>query len=483
MVLLAACSTALTPREEPATAFLTKKLARPDTPSWARNRISPQWWKQYRDPELNRDIDTAMCESPDLKVIAARLELANAQVKIAKVAAWPKLNLGYGFRFGRKKEAGEEPYNLAPWTGEANFSWELDVFHRLRRARESTEFNRRAVFWDLSAAKLVLATRIAESRFRIYRLKEEIAVIDDAIEANGEILEILRDRQEAGLISEIEVHRMVAEDEKLNRVKEDLNRLQLLAEVELDTLKGGQERKCDAKGSLPSLPPIPCRSFDEMICSHPSLLAAESRLRSAYRIEESARLDLLPSFTLQGNLMGASPHFFLNEFKTWTREFGPLLDIPVFDPARHATLASRRSATNEASAEYRAALAQVVGDVDSSYVNLASRKKQLDSVSREVAALGQARNLVTANLKAGIVSQVEVLESERSYFEASRSEAVLRGAILQDHLALIRALGGGCHEEPNLPEITAEPVIKPTPIESLLAVKHPDKNRLRLKKN
>ena len=198
IVLLTSCA-GLTPREEPAIALLHKKAAPPQTPSWARGRISPHWWKQYGDSALNRDIETAFCQSPDLQVIAARLEQADAQVKIAKVAAWPKFNLGYGFRFGRTKEIDFGPYNLAPWTGNVNLQWELDVFQKLRRARESAEFNRRAVFWDLSAAKLLLATRIAESRFRIYRLNEEIDVLNEAIEANGDILDILRDREEAGL--------------------------------------------------------------------------------------------------------------------------------------------------------------------------------------------------------------------------------------------------------------------------------------------
>ena len=160
----------------------------------------------------------------------------------------------------------------------------------------------------------------------------------------------------------------------------------------------------------------------------------------------------------------------------------PSLDIPVFDPTRNATLASRRGQTDEACAQYRAALVQIVGDVDSAYVNLASRDRQLKSVCDEVTALAQARNFISANFRAGLVSQVEVFESERSYFQASRSKAVLKGTLLQDHVTLIRALGGGCDEVQALPVITAEPVIKPTPLESLLSVKHPDKRWFRARK-
>lgn len=468
---------ALTPREEPSVASLGDKVDPPGIPTWAKDRVSSLWWKQYGDPALDRDIECAFQCSPSLQAIGARLDLADARVKSARAAALPQLNLGYGFRLGRKKEVDFGPYDLAPWTGAANLRWELDIFDKIRRARESAEFDRRRVFWDLEAARLVLAVRITESRFRIYRLGEEIAILDEAIEANDNILAILEDREEAGLIAETEVFRMVAEGENLERARKELERLRSLSEVTLDTLKGGYpEERCEGLGGrLPGLPPIPYRCFDEMICCHPLLLSAESELRAAYRIEESARLDLLPTFRLRGNLMGVSPHFFLDELRAWTREFGPSLDIPVFEPQRHANLAAKRAGTDEATAGYRAALVDIAGDVDSAYINLFNRKEQYASSCREVEALGKARDFVTANLRAGIVSQIEVLESERSYFQASRTRVFFKEALLQDHVSLIRALGGGGRLSDCLPEVTADPVIKPTPIEALVQVRHPDR--------
>ena len=134
------------------------------------------------------------------------------------------------------------------------------------------------------------------------------------MEANDAILVVLRDREKAGLIAETEVHRMVAEDEKLKRARQELKRLRQLAEVELDTLKRRPRTLLRCQGKLPSLPGIPEWTFCELVQCHPTILAAESRVRAAFRLEENSRLNLLPSFTLKGSLMGASPHFFLDEF-------------------------------------------------------------------------------------------------------------------------------------------------------------------------
>ena len=122
---------------------------------------------------------------------------------------------------------------------------------------------------------------------------------------------------------------------------------------------------------------------------------------------------------------------------------GPSIDIPVFDPARRATLQSRKGKTDEAVQNYRAALIEVIGDVDAAYVSLQSRKRQLEFIDKEVAALAAARRDVEATFQGGIVSQIEVLESERSYLRARRARIVLHQSILNDHLALVRALGGG----------------------------------------
>ena len=169
--------------------------------------------------------------------------------------------------------------------------------------------------------------------------------------------------------------------------------------------------------------------------------------------------------------MGASPHFFLDEFAVWSREIGPSLDIPIYDPTRLASIKIRRAETNAAVADYRSTLVNVVGEIDAAYINLQSRKTQYASVCREVDALAKARINVIANFKAGLVSQVEVLESERSYWESRRAKVILEEAVLRDHVALVRALGGGLCQERALPVLTAEQVIRAVPVERWLAPK------------
>src|SRR6478735_12742563 len=62
----------------------------PDRPSWSRpsgttpvsaaDTISTQWWTEFRDPYLDSLVARAIAGSFDLKVLAARIDVANLQI-------------------------------------------------------------------------------------------------------------------------------------------------------------------------------------------------------------------------------------------------------------------------------------------------------------------------------------------------------------------------------------------------------------------
>ncbi len=411
-------------------------------PTRAKGRIARDWWTVYKDPALDDDVETALSNSPGIAVLAHRLEQSDAQVKTARAATWPRLNLGLGYRPGRARDIDFGPYDLAPWQGTSQFQWELDLWGKLRHSLQSARSERNAAHYDLEAAKLILISRIAEARFRLYRLREEKQLLGESVTANGEILELLRGQEGAGIVSNTDLLRAEGEHEKLKRSLLELERLEQLALAGLRTLRG-RSGTIDPGGSFPSPPPPPGKSFTILLQSHPDLLAEESRVRSAFQLEESTRLNLLPSLQLNASAMGRSPGFLLDEFRQWQATFGPSLDLPVFDPARLAALDQKKAATREASARYREALFQILEDIEASHLNWANRHRQLATVERELDALELARKNVRATFKAGLVSQIEVLEIERSTLAAARARAVLRQAILNDHLSLLRALGGG----------------------------------------
>ena len=414
-------------------------------PTWASASLQQDWWKVFEDKRLSARIATALSQNADLRVLGTRLERARALSGQARAASWPTITLGTGLLTGREQDrttAGSS-VDLAPWTSSGSVSWEIDLFGRIRALTQSARAAERAAFWDFHAGRLLVATEVAEAHFRVLRLLEERSLVAESIAANQMIVRVLREREQAGLISKTELRRQEAEQERLSRGLLDLERLEGLALLQLETLCGGQQlpHTTHALASVQT-PPLPGRRTSAVMATRPDLLAAEARVRSAFQLEESTRLQLLPSLSLGAGARGAS-NTLVSDFRKWIISAGPRLDIPIYDPNRLASVKVRRAATNEAAALYRRAALQAFQEVESSYLNLTSRRRQLQAAREEVSLLEEARQNTLDTFRQGIVSQVELLESERRSLEGKRQRLALRHALLRDYLSLVRALGGG----------------------------------------
>ena len=442
--LVASCAPYLPRKKKPPVEF-QRDAAWKNAPAWAKASLRQNWWESFGDSQLNSHLATALARNPDLGVLGKRLDWARTQSAQARAASWPSINLGSGLLIGREqnRSSGFSPEDLKPWTSSSSLSWEVDLSGRIRASIRAAQEAEKAAFWDLHAGRLLTTTQVTEAHFRVLRLNEERAIISDSAAANRKILKALQDKVKAELISETILLRQQAEHEKLTRGLLDLDRLRGLAHLQLETLCGGTSLPVSSTHLRTiQIPALPARTTSEVLARRPDLLAAEARLRSAFELEESARLSLLPSLTLGTGASGRSSSL-LSDFRTWIASAGALLDIPVYDPQRLATVTSNRAATEESAAIYRRKALLAFEEVEGSYLNLANRHRQLQVAGREVAALEKARQNTIAIFDKGIISQIELFESERRSLEGRRQRLALRHALLKDHLALIRALGGG----------------------------------------
>jgi outer membrane protein TolC len=179
----------------------------------------------------------------------------------------------------------------------------------------------------------------------------------------------------------------------------------------------------------------------EVFARRPDLIAAEADVRAAFSIEHAARLDLLPSLSLAAGAEGGadSPS---RGFRTWMVTAGPRLDIPVWDPARIAAVPRGRAEAAAAAAAYRAAALDAVEEIEGGHVNLRSHLTQWRSAEDEVAMRRRAWSDAQSMFGSGLISSIEATEFRHSYYEARRVALRLKLRALNDHLLLVRALGG-----------------------------------------
>ena len=95
----------------------------------AADTIAPDWWRAFGDPYLDQLVDRAIAGNFDVKILAARIQVAKAQIDEARAGALPTLDIGAGASF--EKTTGEKfskTFNLG-----TQVNWELDVWGKVEK--------------------------------------------------------------------------------------------------------------------------------------------------------------------------------------------------------------------------------------------------------------------------------------------------------------------------------------------------------------
>ncbi|HJW25228.1 MAG TPA: efflux transporter outer membrane subunit [Rhodocyclaceae bacterium] len=428
------------------------EFQRPQTPentAWSRpvtvsavETIVPDWWKTFEDPYLNELIDRAIKGNVDIKVLAARIGVASAQIGEARAGALPTVDLGAGASF--EKSTGQ-PFTKQFNVG-AQVNWEVDVWGKVAKGVQAQKAEFRATEADWRAGYLALVANVSTAYFQILQFDEQLAQQQKTLDKNKDILVIYENMFKNGLIPQTQVLRQRAEINRLNNDMLELHRLRDLSENAIATLMGipAGQFKVPA-GSLQQrvrLPVVPVGLPSQLLERRPDVIAAEYRVLSAYDLVGQAKLAQLPSISLTGR--GGTASFALSSLlKSFTFGFLPSINLPMFDPGVKARIKTSEAETKVAEQQYRQAVMAAFEEVENALVNLDAHKKQRTELEQQTEHLQTVAATIRNQLKEGVVSQLDVFESERSLLAAQLALLANYQLILSDTVTLYKALGGG----------------------------------------
>src|SRR5262249_5836074 len=111
----------------------------PNAPATPESVGDLAWWQLFQDETLQALIRASLVENYDVRIAAARILDARAQVTIARSFQFPEVNASasapYERTFGdRTPLQFQETFSPL---GTLDLSWELDLWGRLRRATEA----------------------------------------------------------------------------------------------------------------------------------------------------------------------------------------------------------------------------------------------------------------------------------------------------------------------------------------------------------
>lgn len=447
LLSLCACSGLGGPEyKQPDTVAKTQWSEAPGQGLLTEGSIDPNWWTNFHDPYLSELVRKAIAGNLDIRVLAARSNVAKAAIGQARAGLLPTVTGGAGTdTFKSTGRASTTQYSVASEVG-----WEIDIWGKVRKGVEAQKAEFKATQADWRAGYLTLVSDVATGYFQIRQFDEQMDYQRQTLERGRKILTIYDSMYREGLIPKTQILQQRAEINRLQNDLLELQRRRKITENGLATLLGlsaDSLRVPHAERREAILPvAVPAGLPSDLLSRRPDIIAAGYRVLQAYNLQGQAHLARLPSIGLTGRAGSAS--FALGDLlRSGTFGLSSLLSFPIFDPSVTANIEVSKAQTVVAEEEYRRTVIKAFEEVENALTNLSSHKAQSEELSQRRADLATVSTQVYAQLKEGLVSQLEVFEVERTLLDAEQSMLANHWQTLTDTLELYKALGGGWPKE------------------------------------
>ena len=433
------------------------------------------WWRLYNDATLDSLVQRALTENQDLKVAAANLAYAQAQIDEARAGQYPSTDLSFGPSYGRSQTqvAANQPASFG-WAGGFVAAYQIDLFGRIKRTLQAAKANAESLAATEDATRVTVAAETAGAYAQICGFGRQIAVARHSLTAAQQTYDLTVLQRDAGALSDFDVQRQGVLLEQARAAIPPLDGQRRAALFSLAALIGATPRELpagiDACQTPPTLvQPLPVGDGAALLRRRPDLRAAERSLAAAtYRIGV-ATADLYPTITLSGSVSSAAST--LSGLVSGNNvAYGIGSNSSVVTPLITWTFPNTLVANahiREARAQASGAMASFDGTV---LTALKETETALSAYATEIdhhAALAAARDradaaftLARTQYTAGSFSSLDLLQAEATAIAADQTLAASDQTLSTDQVAVFQALGGGWEDAP---KVVPPPIAGKTP--------------------
>jgi NodT family efflux transporter outer membrane factor (OMF) lipoprotein len=418
------------------------RIARPND-----NVLRGNWWEIYAYPELNALEEQVAAANQNVAQAEANYRQAQALVRASRSGYYPAVTGGASAtRSRRSSEVGAlGTYNdfLLP----IDFSWEIDLWGRVRRTVEASQAGARASQADLASALLSAQSLLAQNYFQMRTVDAQKKVLEDTIVGYQKALDLTKNRYTGGVASRADVLQAETQLKSAQAQSIDLGvqRAQLSHAMALLVGKPPSAFSIPVAPLVATPPPVPVGVPSDLLERRPDIASAERSVAAANARIGVAEAAFYPNVTLSASagLEAAS----LAKWLTWPARFwsvGPAVSEVLFDGGlRRAQTAQARAAYDAQVAAYRQTVLTGFQEVEDSLVALRVLEEEAQVQEEALAAARQTVEIVTNQYKAGTVSYLNVIVAQTTALSNEQAALNILGRRMAASVSLVKALGGG----------------------------------------
>ena len=401
------------------------------------------WRELFTDPQLQALIEQGLQNNTDLRSAQLQIEEAEAALMSAKLAFLPSFALSpQGTISSFDGGKATKTYTL-PVTA----SWELDIFGRLRNAKQQAKALYAQSKDYQQAVRTQVIAGIANVYYTLLMLDEQLAISQQTEEAWKETVASTRALMDAGLANEAATSQMEAAyysvQTSILDLKEQINQVENSLALLLAETPRRYERGKLADQRLPE--DVAVGVPMQMLSNRPDVRAAERSLEQAFYATNQARAAFYPSIVLSGSAgwTNSAGSMIVNPGKFLASAVGSLTQ-PLFNKGQiMAQYRIAKAQQEEASLSFQQALLNAGSEVNDALVACQTSKAKTLLFEKQIQSLEKALESTSLLMEHGTTTYLEVLTARQSLLSAQLSQTANRFTEIQSVINLYQALGGG----------------------------------------
>lgn len=402
------------------------------------NIASLGWRELFTDPKLQSLIEAALERNSDLNVARLNVEQAQIALSTARMAYLPSISASAD---ATAKSGSDMSYSLS-----ASASWEIDIFGKLRNAKEGQKAALESSRAYAQSVQTSLISTIANSYYTLVMLDDQLSISQRTLTAWGQNIKTMEALMRAGRLNQTSVLQSkaskVALESSIVSIEEQISELENTIGVLLMQPAQPIERGTIQDIKFPEHLSIGVPM--ELLSNRPDVQVAEYNLAKAFYATSEARSSLYPSITI-----GGSVGFMDDSGKILAPQDYILSAVgsvvqPIFNQGRlRAELNISKLQQEQAELEFAQSLYDAASEVNSAVISWQSAKSRLDFYTEQHALLSDALRSAELLMRHGNVTYLEVLTAQFTLLQCELNYSSTIFDEVQGVISLYHSLGGG----------------------------------------
>jgi len=413
------------------------------------------WWEIYRDKTLQQLLQTALENNRDIRIAAARVAEARAQLGVARLAQYPQVDLGASANRSRAL-LGANHVTSNQFNVGLQASFEIDFWRRLASLSEAAKADLLATELARDNVRVSLVGDVATAYFDLLSLKQQLRITEATVATRQRFFDLTQSKFKRGAADGLELGRAEASLALVQANVPDLRRQIEQTENSLQILLGRNPAPVAIEAidlqALPTPPEVPAGLPSALLERRPDLRQAEAGLVGDTARLRATRAALFPSIALTGTAgvqSTALSDLFKGPARVWS--FGLSLLQPLLDANRNGYRVDAAQAhADQTTLRYEQAVAQAFSEVSDALIARRDYADLQAAQARQVQALRDASKRVHRRYEVGFSSYFEVVDADRDLFAAEQQLVQAYRNHMVALVQLYKALGGGWESGPSL---------------------------------